>query len=446
MNQQGSDGRWRQSFSKGGMRAPSLTTIHAMLLLVVWTRAADAQLTFLPAVDPSSLRAPAQAANESAIQVIDVTRLPRKPNSTREQQPSWETSSARQAAVTKVISRVDTAATTTATTYMDMSLWQYIVRRPVVKSKFTVWLYVQNLNGPAASPATGVLRVWAVAPPNAPACGNLPPGSTAVKIGSISAKDFRKVAVTIKAPPVAGDYTLTVFLDTCSKDPLYSAEGGYSYQAVSAPQPDLRARVEHMTTTNPAVGQEFKVLVNVTNTIGATGPNPKPFRIRLYSDTPEGFVPACSQADVPSIMSEPITKKIGVNKWITYTFTTVASYTVGESRLTVFLDSECELEEASRDDNVATSTYTVVPEPRLPDLVPALPTSCPQRLKQGNYLRSSSMFTTTAMQTPRQSSHGTGLIVGSMIGLVVPTMKVASSFSPARSHTTKRRTTLPPSP
>jgi len=242
---------------------------------------------------------------------------------------------------------------------------------------------VENLSGTKDSPA-GVLRVWADEPPGTLDCNNIAPKSTSAKVGSISPEDAKSVLIKIKAPATAGIHTLKVFLDTCKKNAAYTAEATLEYEVIT-PRPDLGLRDARFSTQVPAVGQEYKLALTVLNWYSATGPNLKPFRIRLYFDTPEGFVPTCNQTDyAASILSAPITKKIGVGKEHTYTFTLTARDTPGDTNVTIFIDSNCEVNEDDEENNVGDGiSFTVMPAPRLPDLWPELSSSLPAVVKAG---------------------------------------------------------------
>jgi len=233
------------------------------------------------------------------------------------------------------------------------------------------------------SPA-GVVRVWADEPPGTVDCNNIPPKSTSAKVRSVLASDHQMVFITFKAPATLGSHTMKLFLDTCSKNAAYTAEATLEYEVKAVAQPDLMTMGVITSPLSPAAGQEFKVALVAWNDLNATGPSTKPFRIRLYLDTPEGFVPTCSQTDyAPSILSAPITKKIGVGRAYIHTFTVPARDTPGDRNLTTFVDSNCEVEEDDENNNVGTLSYTVISAPRLPDLQLFLPDTLPAAVKAG---------------------------------------------------------------
>jgi len=327
------------------------------------------------------------AGDDSAIQVIDVTgMMPRKPTGTPASKNTFtagsgnyrakavrahlsaqrvpvKTASARRAgaaAGAKAVGASSAGYMSFNETYI-VSDFAYVV----AKSKFKIYVYVDNMSG-GDSPA-GVVRVWADEPPGTVDCNNIPPKSTSAKVFSMPSGDYQEVFITVKAPATVGIHTMKLFLDTCSKNAAYTAEATLEYEVKAVAQPDLAITDVYTSPLSPAAGQEYKVAVEVLSY--GYGPSTKPFRIRLYLDTPEGFVPKCSETDyVRSILSNPITKKIGVFKYHTYTFTATARDTPGATKLTAFVDSNCEVEEENEDENVYTAESSVLSAPRLPDL------------------------------------------------------------------------------
>jgi len=298
------------------------------------------------------------------------------------------TTSARAAAAAKVNRASSAGPRVSSSSLMTLFAFRSSFAAYVAaKSRFKIGVFVDN-TAEDSSPA-GVLRVWADEPPGTLDCDNiLAPKSTSAKVGSIPSYDYKLVYITIKAPATSGTHTLKVFLDTCSRDAAYIAEATMEYEVIAPPRPDLWMWSAKLSPAVPVAGQECKVAVTVYNGFYlATGPDLKPFRIRLYLDTPDDFVPTCSQTDyTPSILSEPITKKIGVSKFHTYVFNTTALDAPGNTRLTAFVDSNCEIEEESEDlsYNVDSQGYAVVlAVNRLPDLQGDLPDSLPAAVKAG---------------------------------------------------------------
>jgi len=323
----------------------------------------------------------APPTDDSSIQVIDLAPAPRRPASTgraqlrarlRAQRLAATNAQAGAAAQQAVI--VNTAGNETAYMKVTPSI-DYTYNTLLVGRQFTLQVQVANINGPAASPA-GILRVWTEGPPGAISCGSIPPKSAAFKIGAIGAQFVGyPLFLTVKAPAAPGNFTLKVFLDTCSKAPLYSAEATLDIQVRPVPGPDLKIEGVDLSPRSPAVGQTFKAILFITNSYLSSGPHPKPFRIRLYLDASYDFVPTCnSQPDyAPSILSEPITKKIKPGQGFRYVFTVTAANTTGSKRLTFFVDSGCQLPEDREGDNVFSTSYDVLAPPALPDLVISIP-------------------------------------------------------------------------
>jgi len=255
----------------------------------------------------------------------------------------------------------------------------------VKKSKVFLFVSVGNVLGGGDSPA-GVVRVWADEPPGTVDCNNIPPKSTSAEVRSLPYGYFTEVSITVKAPATLGSHTMKFFLDTCSTNSTYIAEATLEYEVKAVAQPNL-VITDYVYTSPffPAAGQEFKVAVRVENSDMATGPSTKPFRIQAYLDTPDGFEPKCGQTDYArSILSEPITKKLGVGKTHTYTFTATARDTPGDTNLVVFVDLDCEVEEDNDSGNWFRYSFKVMPSAaRLPDLGVYLPGSLLTAVKAG---------------------------------------------------------------
>jgi len=267
------------------------------------------------------------AADDSAVHVTDDAAPVLPPRPGTEEQPArahhraGRIAGARAraaAAATAAIVSPANAPGVNPDLYAILSLTEF----PVINTRFPIRAKVTS-KGQVASPA-GTPRVWTDSPQGAITCSSIPPKSTTGKMPSVAhGASAWSTAITIKAPATPGTHDVTVFLDTCSTGPSYAAECSLECTVLAAPGASFNTYAKAISPANPVVGEAFKIAMYLWNQRGAGGPNPKPFRLRLYLNTEgAGFTPTCNQTDyAPSILSDPITKKIGVGTRIEYVFT-----------------------------------------------------------------------------------------------------------------------------